>query len=368
MKVMIKLKRKLNSSEIIMKLNFTFDYNENNTIYENIIIWGEQWGEQDDQIYYSETYKAKFKIAALSQFPSGNFITNDDNVIVIYDKSFKVLQTISPFVDEFGKYTRDTIRNEIDKILIKDENNFIILTNYGSLKFYKKEENIFIFKNEIRDKKPIYDIIFDNSKTKIFSLSQGFIKIFKEDNNGNFLKSEEIKVSEIKSLEHFEEYCEFNLLLLEDKNILIVKGQNSIWFFNVSENYRLLNFYEENERFSEFPSIDRYDEDKIISIYNGECLKVISMTENKVLKMVKAIYKLDYNNFRRIKVIREKNIIILGGKYDHIYSIIQILRLDNLETIQTIKLPKYESFPRIYLLKNDLVATTFDSGLKLWYI
>ena len=91
MKVMIKLKRKLNSSEIIMKLNFTFDYNENNTIYENIIIWGEQWGEQDDQIYYSETYKAKFKIAALSQFPSGNFITNDDNFIVIYDKSFKVL-------------------------------------------------------------------------------------------------------------------------------------------------------------------------------------------------------------------------------------------------------------------------------------
>ena len=169
-------------------------------------------------------------------------------------------------------------------------------------------------------------------------------------------------------MEHFEEYCEFNLLLLEDKNILIVKGQNSIWFFNVSENYRLLNFYEENERFSEFPSIDGCDEDKIISIYNGECLKVISMTENKVLKMVKAIYKLDYNNFRRIKVIREKNIIILGGKYDHIYSIIQILRLDNLETIQTIKLPKYESFPRIYLLKNDLVATTFGSGLKLWYI
>ena len=56
------------------------------------------------------------------------------------------------------------------------------------------------------------------------------------------------------------------ILLLEDKNILIVKEKYSLWFFNISENYRLINIYKEKYVFSDFISIDRYNEDKIILI------------------------------------------------------------------------------------------------------
>ena len=36
------------------------------------------------------------------------------------------------------------------KILIKDKNNFILLTNYGTLKIDKKEDKNYIFKNVIK--------------------------------------------------------------------------------------------------------------------------------------------------------------------------------------------------------------------------
>ena len=172
-----------------MKLNFTFDYTENNTIYEIKRIWG----EHDFEFLYSKTYKETFCLSELSQFPSGNFIFYDYTFIIIYGKNLNVLQTISPFVDEFGKYNWGEIHYQIIKILI-NENNFILFTNYGSHKFYKKEDKNYIFKNEIKDENLVSDMTFDNSKTKIFSLAEGFIKIFKEDDNGNYSKIKEIKI------------------------------------------------------------------------------------------------------------------------------------------------------------------------------
>jgi len=94
-----------------MKLNFTFDYTENNTIYENKRIWG----EHDFEFLYLKTYKETFCLSALSQFPSGNFIFYDYTFIEIYDKNFKVLRTIIPFVDEFGKYKKGEIHYQIIK-------------------------------------------------------------------------------------------------------------------------------------------------------------------------------------------------------------------------------------------------------------
>ena len=200
--------------------------------------------------------------------------------------------------------------------MIKDENNFIILINYGSLRLYKKENKNYIFKNEIKDEKLISDMTFDNSKTKIFSLAKGFIKIFKEANNGNYSKINEIKVPEFQFLsningdfeEHGFEAHGYNnrILLFEDKNIVIVKETRSIWYFNISENYRIINIYKENELFKDLLSIHRYYEDKVIVIYETKSLKVISITENKVLKLVKEINKEKYVHFRIIKAYREK--------------------------------------------------------------
>jgi len=91
-----------------------------------------------------------------------------------------------------------------------------------------------------------------------------------------------------------------------------------------------------------------------------------------VLKYIKDFNEEKDFNFRIIKTYLEKNIIILGGTYfdPKTYSgaIIQILRLDNLEIIQTIKLPQYEWLNGIYILKNGLIATIFTSGVKLWSI
>ena len=177
------------------------------------------------------------------------------------------------------------------------------------------------------------------------------------------------------------------MLLLEDKNILIVKEQKKLSFLNISDNYKLYKIYKENNKdhsdifsidksnenkiivindlikYSDILSIDRYDEDKIIAICNLSSLKVISINENKVLKYIKDFNEEKDFNFRIIKTYLEKNIIILGGTYfeQKTYSgaIIQILRLDNLEIIQTIKLPQYEWLNGIYILKNGLIATIF---------
>ena len=76
-----KIKNKLNPSEMSIKLNFTFELNENNTIYQNVKIWG----EHDFEFLYSKIYKETIYISALSQFPSGNFIAYTYQFMVIYD-------------------------------------------------------------------------------------------------------------------------------------------------------------------------------------------------------------------------------------------------------------------------------------------
>jgi len=195
-----KRKNLLNSPELKLKLNFTFEYNEKNKIEVTKNIFGEP-----EKGLFSRTDKYTFGIYALSQFPSGNFIAYNNDFIVIYDRFFNILQTISPFADEFGKYTTNDLFYEIMKILIKDENNFIILTNYvcndyGNLLFYKKEGKNYVLKNEVKNEKLVSDIIFDKSKTKLFGISQGFIKVFKEDNNGNYSKIKEISVPEFKPI------------------------------------------------------------------------------------------------------------------------------------------------------------------------
>ena len=161
---------------------------------------------------------------------------------------------------------------------------------------------------------------FDNSKAKLYFISKGFIKIFKDVDNGNFSKIKEITVPEFHSLNNigpfevdsFDAYgCNNKTLYLEVKIILIVKEENSLSFFNISENYKLINIYKENNIDSYILSIDRYDEDKIIAICNFKSLKVISINENKILKYVEEINKEKYFEFRIIKTYREKNIIIL---------------------------------------------------------
>ena len=266
------------------------------------------------------------------------------------------------------------------KILIKDENNFIILTNYGTLKFYKKEGENYLFKSETKNEKLVSDMSFDNSKNKLFCIAKGFIKVFEDNNNnGNYSKIKEITVPEFL---HFHNYWNYfdeygydgngnRILLLEDKNILIVKEERKLSFFNISENYKLYKVYEENI-FSNILAIDRYDEDNIIIISHYRTLKVISINENEAIKNVKEINKEKDFSFCILKTILEKNIIILGGEHrvprSYLNAIIQILRLDNLEIIQTIKASEYFWRNEIYILKNDLIATIFDEGLKLWNI
>ena len=116
-------------------------------------------------------------------------------------------------------------------------------------------ETLNFIKKRVKNEKLVSDMTFDNSKTKLFCISKGFIKIFKDVDNGNFSKIKEITVPEFHSLNNigpfevdsFDAYgCNNKTLYLEVKIILIVKEENSLSFFNISENYKLINIYKEN--------------------------------------------------------------------------------------------------------------------------
>ena len=109
-----------------------------------------------------------FEALSISQFPSGNFIIHDEILAIIYDNNFKELQQI--YIFDIDLLQAKTHFPKIIKLIIKDDNNFIICTSYGSIKFYTKINGEFIFKNEIKDL-DLTNIYLTSNKDKLFALS-----------------------------------------------------------------------------------------------------------------------------------------------------------------------------------------------------
>ena len=308
-----------------------------------------------------------FEAKSMAQFPSGNILVHDRVLIIIYDNNFKELQQIYPFDVDLLQAKEHFPR--IRKLIIKNDNNFIIATSYGSIKFYTKINGEYILKNEIKDIE-VTAIYLNSNKDKLFSLCNKTLNIFEENNNGDFINKKNFPLSNISK----EEYNLLtignkgnDMMLLEDKNILIVKQANSVKFYNMTNNYELI--YTFNER--GIVGIERFEDDKLIVIGYIWHFKIISIYENKVFNS----FKTGPFELVDVKYYKEKGIIILGGAYEvsdrHMricHSQFQIYRYDNLKLIRNITDEQLYTVNEINILSNGTVAICSGKALTFWNI
>ena len=286
-------------------------------------------------------------------------------MIIIYDNNFKLLQEIYAFEEEFNLIKDLDEQKVIINIKIIDENNFILITNYGNLNLYTKENNLFILKKEniIKNEK-ISSIVFDANKN-IFALSNDSFKIFKKNKDENYIMSKKIIIPNMIGRQIYAYNNADEILLLEDKNIIIIKQSNSIKFFKKENNndYILINQHEEKN----IHSMERFDEDKLIVIFDYNNLKIISIYENKVFNNIKTDFGTNL-----VKYYKEKGIILLGTTYQInrgvYWSRITVVRNDNFEIIQTIEEEQNDFLKGIFILKNGFIGAYYYKGIKIWRI
>ena len=294
----------------------------------------------------------KFPIESISQFPSGNIITVDWITINIYDNNYNIIQKIPVFDPIQETYYRKD-QKKIYKVAIKDENNFAICANDGSLKIYNREGKDFILKQNIENE-AVIEILYDSEGKIITGCRDNNIKIFEQNNEGIYKK---IKTRNFADTFHIQAF--------EDKNILIAKDIDFIQFYNIEQNYKLI----ETRRQKSLHDFERYGDDKII-IYTNNTLKVINFKEYKEIKTI----KIDFQAYA-IKLYNEKGIILVGGckKYERGQDrgMLSIYKSDNFELIKSFEGFHDSCVKGINFLKNDLIATFGDDPdngypIKIW--
>ena len=296
--------------------------------------------------------KKKFSTESIAQFPSGNIISADWLSIIIYDKDFNIKQRI--FVNEvIDKKSYWKIQKKIYKIIIRDENNFAIYSNDAELKLYTKKGDEFVLKQEINELE-ILDVIFDSKNNMIACCKRNMIKIFEENEKGEY-----------KSVKTIFQADAFNANIFEDKNLFISKSISSLEFYDLSKNFKLIETIRERS----VHGLERYGNDKFI-IYHNNTLKILSFDERKVIKKV----EIGFEAFS-VKYLEDKGIILVAG-IERSYktedkSILVILRSDNFEVIKTIYGIHGSCVKGIFAFKNGLIATFGEDGydgypIKIW--
>ena len=332
---------KKKSYNITIKQYLSLTYNENNSIR-------------------NRKAHEEFRINSVSFFPSGNLIAYDYNMMIIYDNLFNKLQEIYAFDEEFNLIKDFKDQKVIISIEIINENYFILIINNGNLNLYKKENGIFNFKKEIIKNENISRITLD-SNGNIYSLSNDSIKILERIDFENYILKKKITIPNMISRNIYSYNNADNILLLEDKNILILKQTNSIRFFDISKNYSIIYKFEEKR----INSIERFGEDKLIALCNSNNLKVISIYENKVFNNIKT--EIESN---LVKYNKAKDLIILGttdeinrGVY---WSKIKFLRSNNFDVIKIIENNENNFLNGIFILKDDIIGASSYKGIKMW--
>ncbi len=281
-------------------------------------------------------------INSVSIFPSGNIISvSADKSIKIYDINLNILQNIKNAHD-----------NSIAYVEVKDENNFITCSADKSIKLWIKKENKFkinkIINNAHDDK--IIKVIYCLNGDLISCSHDNKIKIWKEDNNNNY--------EVIKILLHSKWIN--SILFLEDKNILISAGEDGtkIWDFNEINKKNYLNYF--NETFSGWHGgLCKLDEDRIIVQGNNiNTLKVISLLNKKIIKVI----NIPFLCFG-IYLIEDKGIFLVGGRNKDI----MVYRNDNYECIQIIQNAHDDSILGFIELKDGtIISYSSDKKIKVW--
>ena len=296
--------------------------------------------------------RKKFPTESIAQFPSGNIISVDWISIVIYDKNYDIKQRIYVF-DVVDKKHYWRMQQKIYKISIKDDNNFAVYSNDGLLKIYTKQGDQFELKQEITDIK-VQDAIFDSKGKLIVCVRGNFIKILEQNEKGMY-----------KSIKSLVQADASYLTLFEDKNILISKEIIGLQFYDIKQNYKLIESLKERS----IHELERIGDDKFI-LYHNNSLKILSIKERKVVKTVKIGFEA-YS----IKYCKEKGVILVGGiqrkeKGEDIGEL-YIMNSDNFELIKSIENIHGNRIRGIFILKNGLIATYGDDRdkgypIKIW--
>ena len=301
--------------------------------------------------------KDKFPFTSISKFPSGSLISTDSISIFIYDNNFNIVQKISVFELEKGSIYR------ILSLDVKDDDNFAIGCNEQSIKIYKREKekgNIFVLKQDIKN-------AHDRSVTKVAYNSFGnliscsydkTIKIWELDNKGDFINKKIIKSEdEVRAL-----------LLLEDKNLLVSSGERftNIWEIQNGYDYKLIKTF--NETYCRTKNVlERISDDIIIVSKSPSSLKVISLSQLKVIKIIEFEF-----GFNSLKYVKGKDIFLVGGyrneKKDG-SSTIKVIKSDNFEEISTIYDTHKYAVEGFCVLKDGLIASySYDYVINIWSI
>ena len=288
-----------------------------------------------------ESETKKFSTESIAQFPCGNIISADWISIYIYDINYHLIQKLNLYeiVDQ-RQYWK--IQKRIYKIVIKDDNNFLMYSNDGMMRLYTKEKDIFELKQEFKDFE-VVDAIFDSEGKILACVRNNLIKVLKQDEKGIY-----------KSIKSLIEADAFHLTLFEEKNILFSTEIASMQFYDISQNYKLLETVKERS----IHEPEKFGPDKVI-VYHNNSLKIISINEHNVIKTIKIGFEA-YS----IKYYEEKGIILVGGidkSCDK--GVLYILNSDNFEIIKIISDIHGDCVKGIYILQNGLI-TTFGEDQK----
>ena len=277
-------------------------------------------------------------INSVSIFPSGKIISvSHDKSIKIYDCKFNLLQIIKNAHDNYIIYVN-----------IQNENNFITCSSDKSIRFWKKNKNEFKLNQIIENAHN--DIIM-----KVINFSNNNIISCSKDKTVKIWEKIKDTYQAIIILSHLNKV--HSILLLEDKNILISSGKDGTKFWDINFYNCIISF---DETWCSFHnSLIRFNNDSIIvKKKNRNSFDIISISEKKIIREIYNII----DCFGLI-LIKEKNIIIVGGKSKDI----RIYNLYNGELIQIIKNAHENSIYGFVQLKNGMIASySKDNTIKIW--
>ena len=278
-------------------------------------------------------------IYSISIFPSGNIVSvSKDKKIKIYDINFNILQVIENAHDDIIYY-----------VSILNEYNFVTCSKDKNIKIWKGEtifnELIYSLNETINNahNDEIYKIIYDSNK-KLYSCSEDkTIKLWEYNNNKYQLIITLNYSNSIKSI-----------LLLEDKNILLSSGVDGTTFWNLN-NFENIITIQDAVCFKN-NSIDRIDDDRIILGGIRIFMKVISISQKKIIKK----FKKEFWCYG-IYVMEDKNIFLSSA-----YNYINIYRSDNYKLLQTIQFAHNSSIFGLIGLKDCLIISYGVGEIKIW--
>ena len=275
-------------------------------------------------------------ITSISIFPSGKFILVAEKMILIFDINYNIIQIIP-----------NAHNNIISYVCIKDEKKFSTCS-YKNIKIWFKKDNKFIiFHNIIKAHNSGINKLIYNLKGNLYSCSDDYtIKIW-EENKITY------KYQSITSI--VNNYSIASIYLIYDKNIMITSGENGTIFFNLHNNNYITSIKE--AKCDWWNSINRLNEDQIIIGGYDNFMRIISISQKKIIATIDNKYRC-----HGIYLIKEKGIFLTEEN-----KTIKIYRCDNFKLISNCNYAHEDWIYGFIGLKDGTIASySRDGVIKIW--